>query len=211
MPRNINGNSIASIGLSYNPSTNGPLDDRTLVSAYADLFLEETWPEFSFYPGMLVTVHGDADPTKDGIYRLKSNDDWEHNLPEHWEKIGASSGSVDLSDYYTKSEVGTIISEIELSSISIIEYDLSSQLNGTRQVFDLPFEAIQSPLFVFYSGVKLTAGSGNDYIVNIAEKTLTTLFTTPPDALEGRRLTVSLIVDLDSIIEKLEEVLGDDE
>jgi hypothetical protein len=271
MSRNINYDNLTQFSFGLNPKINQPLDDRSQVSNYNDLFSDSTWGDYA-YPGMLVVVQADGeintDHSHDGLYRLVSNEDWEHNLPEHWEKIGAGEGgSTDISGLQPKTdstadktylggpngtwveytaptgggsvdivttirnkdtaedtkvpsekavatalesyqEITDFVVDVRTSSdvddsivndngVAIlpgfVEYDLTSQLDGEKKIFDIPSNVTKEPVFVFYSGLKLTKGGAADYTIDMGAKKLTINMEIAPDSDDGRHLTITVI------------------
>jgi hypothetical protein len=97
----------------FDTSTKGPLDSKTLVDLKLDLIDPLTWqaagatnttpdsrtPFYAYY-GMLVVVNKDGD--NNGLYQLKTgsatiNYQWTGNI-NNWEKIGSGGSSASTDD-----------------------------------------------------------------------------------------------------------------
>ena len=80
------------------------------------------------------------------------------------------------------------------------EFNLTSQLDGVKTEFDIdPSIAASSILVLYYAGQRLVRG--DNYTVDFITRKLKTLFSDPPDSLEGRRLILIEIMSLSSSVD----------
>ena len=89
------------------------------------------------------------------------------------------------------------------------EYDLTSQLDGTRTVFELDPEILPgSKIAVYYAGQRFA--ETHNYTIDLAAHKLTPLADKPLDALEGRRLIVTALYleDAESLGKLLEAIIN---
>jgi len=82
---------------------------------------------------------------------------------------------------------------------TVIEYDLTSQLDGVKSIFDID-DSITSNAFILlhYGGQILTKGI--NYTVNFSTHKLTVLFEDPLDNLDNRRLVLVVVKGLDNTV-----------
>jgi hypothetical protein len=104
----------------FEPRAAVPIDARMLVATYNDLLESSTWlsggASYAF-PGMMVGVAEDIDPTKNGIYFLK---DLPTTSTTNWTKVGSAS---DIKAYD--------IEGAKVLSGFVNRTDSTFQMNGT--------------------------------------------------------------------------------
>lgn len=112
-------------GASYRIGSGIPLDERLVVSYYSDLFNSNTFlfvnkqneitTTQTAYPGMVVAVIEDADPSKNGLYLLTS---LPSTTESNWKKVGSDFNPDDFVQEImiscTYSELTSLISNREL-------------------------------------------------------------------------------------------------
>lgn len=100
-------------------------------------------------------------------------------------------------------EIDVVVDNINSTNIA---YDLTDQLDGVTQEFDIdPSIDETKSMILFYAGQYLVRGV--NYTVDFTNSTITTLFDEAPDADENRHLT--LVVGNTTITDAVQTVAGD--
>ena len=111
------------------------------------------------------------------------------------EKIKASSGSdatsaIEMQDRWN-GNVDKIENAFSQSGAAggTIKYDLTDQMDGVTQVFNIDESITENHLVLMEYGGQVQ-NEGTNFTVNCTNHTLTTLFPEPPDATDNRKLTI---------------------
>ena len=81
------------------------------------------------------------------------------------------------------------------ANVSIIEYNLTPQVNGVTQAFNISASiTINDHLELYYAGQRLFQGV--NYTVNLSTHVLTTTLTNPPTTTNNRTLVLKVIKGL---------------
>lgn len=101
----------------YEPQIAAPFDARALVEARADLFLASTWQQKNgdiwTYPGMIVSVASDINPSNNGVYMLLAQD---FTQESNWQKLSTLDQIMDLQKQIDELQVEAGSIDIELDS-----------------------------------------------------------------------------------------------
>lgn len=140
----------------FEPQAAGPFDSRGVVSTKADLTDADTWKALDgnsyAYAGMTVTVTSDT-PANNGLYWLAALPVTEES---NWQRVG--------------------------SVIQRYEVNLSSQLDGVKNAFDLGTSNYGTDFDLYYNNAHLEY----NYNYELSGSTLTLTLTAPPAV--GERL-----------------------
>ena len=158
----------------------GPLDSKSLVKTYADLFKTSTWTTqvnntdtFTAYNGMVVAVWLNKDDTsKNGIYFLhdpavtsviKKPD---VTNEANWHKIGGLSDLPGLAEQVTaiQNELNNVKSDIdELQDAATVVVDTKENLPLEGISGKLYIVTADAATFVWHNNGYLSVGDGSDH------------------------------------------------
>lgn len=152
----------------YKFTGKGPIDSKTLVKTYANLFTESTWQENGAniaYNGMIVAVWlNKDDTTKNGIYFLfdpectstLKNPDVTNEA--NWHKLVDAEGLVDKL-----SLIDERLTALEEKESDVVTYGYRSGFPVTGEVNKLYVAVDEGKSYVWFDNDYLPVSGGGDY------------------------------------------------